>query len=214
MGFFGLFSFKTAVKPARVLFFGDSITEAAVHPGGYIVQMQTLLAGQNRADSFELIGSGIGGNKVYDLYLRLKTDVLERKPDVVFIYVGVNDVWHKRTSGTGTDADKFRQFYAALIRKIQAGGSRMILCTPACIGEKADCTNALDGDLNHYADIIRSLSRQFQTGLCDLRQDFANYWAEHNSTNLESGVLTTDGVHLNVLGNQLVAETMLAELRK
>ncbi len=214
MGFFGLFSFKTAVKPARVVFFGDSITEAAVHPGGYIAQMQTLLAGQNRADSFELIGSGIGGNKVYDLYLRLKTDVLERKPDVVFIYVGVNDVWHKRTSGTGTDADKFRQFYAALIRKIQAGGSRVILCTPACIGEKVDCTDALDGDLNHYADIIRSLSRQFQTGLCDLRQDFANYWAEHNSTNLESGVLTTDGVHLNALGNQLVAETMLAELGK
>ncbi|MEO6039708.1 MAG: GDSL-type esterase/lipase family protein, partial [Saprospiraceae bacterium] len=168
MGFFGLFSFKTVVKPARVIFFGDSITEAAVYSGGYIAQIQTMLTGQNKADGYELIGSGIGGNKVYDLYLRLETDVLDKKPDIVFLFVGVNDVWHKQLSGTGTDADKFRKFYEALIRKIQAGGSRVVVCTPACIGEKTDCTNSLDGELNQYSDIIRELSRQFQTGLCDL----------------------------------------------
>ncbi|MEO6760593.1 MAG: GDSL-type esterase/lipase family protein [Saprospiraceae bacterium] len=214
MGLFGLFSFKTAVKPLRVIFFGDSITEAAVHPGGYIVKMQEMLAGQNKPDAFDLIGAGIGGNKVYDLYLRLEEDVLDKKPDVVFLFVGVNDVWHKKTSGTGTDADKFQKFYAALIRKIQAGGSRVIVCTPACIGEKTDCTNSLDGELNQYSDIIRDLSKQFQAGICDLRQEFANYEATHNPTNLAQGVLTTDGVHLNELGNKLVAELMLTELGK
>ncbi|MEO6758420.1 MAG: G-D-S-L family lipolytic protein, partial [Saprospiraceae bacterium] len=82
MGFFSLFSFKTAVRPLRVIFFGDSITEAAVHPGGYIRQMQDLLTGQNKPEAYELIGAGIGGNKVYDLYLRLEEDVLDKKPDV------------------------------------------------------------------------------------------------------------------------------------
>ncbi len=212
MGFFGLFSFKTAVKPARVIFFGDSITEAGVLPGGYIDQMQTVLRTQNKADAYELIGSGIGGNKVYDLYLRLEEDVLDKKPDVVFLYVGVNDVWHKRTSGTGTDADKFRKFYEALIRKIKAGGSRVIVCTPACIGEKTDCTNPLDGDLNLYSDIIRDLSSQMQTGICDLRQEFSNYLATQNPDNVATGMLTTDGVHLNEVGNKLVAEVMLREM--
>ncbi len=214
MGLFGLFSFKTLVKPARIIFFGDSITEAAVHPGGYITQMQAMLMEQKKPDAYELIGAGIGGNKVYDLYLRLENDVLEKKPDMVFLYVGVNDVWHKKIFGTGTDADKFGKFYEAMIRKIQAGGSRVIVCTPACIGEKTDCTNSLDGDLNQYSEIIRDLARQFQLGLCDLRQDFANYEATHNPTNAVQGILTTDGVHLNELGNKLVAEVMLRELGK
>ena len=206
MSVVGLFSFQTAVKPARVIFFGDSITEAGVRPGGYIDQMQTMLHARNKTGDFELIGAGIGGNKVYDLFLRLETDVLEKKPDVVVIYVGVNDVWHKQLYGTGTDADKFVKFYEALIRKIQAGGSRVILCTPACIGEKTDCSNALDGELNHYSNLIRGLSKQFNLPLCDLRQVFTNYQAEHNPANADRGILTTDGVHLNELGNRMVAE--------
>ncbi len=214
MSVVGLLSFKTAVKPARVIFFGDSITEAGVRPGGYIDQIQTMLNSQNKSSDFELIGAGIGGNKVYDLYLRMDTDVLEKKPDVVFIYVGVNDVWHKKLFGTGTDADKFVKFYEAMIRKIQAGGSRVILCTPACIGEKTDCTNALDGELNQYSNIIRDLAKQFNLGLCDLRQEFTNYQATHNPTNVDKGVLTTDGVHLNDLGNKMVAEIMMGELKK
>ena len=214
LGVFGLFSFQIAVKPTRIIFFGDSITEAGVRPGGYIDQMQTMLNTQNKTADFELLGAGIGGNKVYDLYLRLETDVLEKKPDVVFLYVGVNDVWHKKLYGTGTDADKFVKFYEALIRKIQAGGSRVILCTPACIGEKTDCTNALDGELNHYSNLIRGLAKQFNLGLCDLRQVFTNYQAAHNPTNVDKEILTTDGVHLNELGNKMVAEAMWGVLGK
>jgi len=209
-----LFSFKTALKPKRVIFFGDSITEAGVRPGGYIDQIQTMLNAQNKTGDFELIGAGIGGNKVYDLYLRMEADVLEKQPDMVFIYVGVNDVWHKKLFGTGTDADKFVKFYEAMIRKIQAGGSRVILCTPACIGEKTDCSNSLDGELNQYSNIIRGLAKQFNLSLVDLRQTFTNYQAEHNPTNTDKGLLTTDGVHLNELGNKMVAEEMWGVMGK
>src|SRR6516225_3169709 len=89
-------------KSRRVIFFGDSITEAAVKPGGYITRLGEALAKKGMTDQFELIGSGIGGNKIYDLYLRLEDDVLARNPDIVYIYIGVNDVWHKQSSGTGT----------------------------------------------------------------------------------------------------------------
>lgn len=204
---FALFSFN--IKPMRIVFFGDSITEAGVQPGGYIVQMRDTLAAQGRTEAYELIGAGIGGNKVYDLYLRLETDVLERRPDVVVVYVGVNDVWHKRLAGTGTDADKFARFYAALLEKMQARGIRVVLCTPACIGERLHCTNALDGELNQYADIIRALAKQYNCPLVDLRAAFQNYQTEHNPQNLDRGILTTDGVHLNDTGNALVAKLML-----
>jgi lysophospholipase L1-like esterase len=199
-------------KPTRVIFFGDSITEAAVRPGGYIVQMRDSLSAQGRAADFELIGSGIGGNKVYDLYLRLEKDVLEKKPDLVFIYIGVNDVWHKRSAGTGTDDWKFRQFYDALIGKIQAAGARVVLVTPACIGEKTDCTNVQDGELNLFSQIIRDLAVEKQIPVCDLRKAFMEYNMSHNPRNEESGILTTDGVHLNQTGNGLLAQLFLKYL--
>ena len=127
-------------KPLKVIFFGDSITNAGVKPGGYITIMQEKIK-QDGGPSYELIGAGIGGNKVYDLYLRFQEDVLDKKPDVVVIYIGVNDVWHKQSSQTGTDPDKFVAFYTAMIKKLQASGIKVIVCTPAVIGERTDFSN-------------------------------------------------------------------------
>ena len=94
-------------KKKKVVFFGDSITEAAVNPGGYIRLIDTIIQKEGLSNNYDLIGAGISGNKVYDLYLRLEKDVLEKNPDIVVIYIGVNDVWHKMNGGTGTDYDKF-----------------------------------------------------------------------------------------------------------
>jgi lysophospholipase L1-like esterase len=211
---FFLFAFTGVKKPLRVIFFGDSITEAGLQPDGYISQLHTMLADRSPTPEMELVGSGIGGNKVYDLFLRLEPDVLSQNPDVVVIYVGVNDVWHKRSFGTGTDPDKFERFYAALIEKMQAQNIRTILCTPACIGERPDCTNMLDGELNYYSEIIRRLAVRYNSDLCDLRRAFLNYQAENNPANQDSGILTTDGVHLNTAGNQMVARLLLEKLEK
>lgn len=176
--------------------------------------MRELAVKQGGADRFDYIGAGIGGNKVYDLYLRLDDDVLSQSPDVVVIWVGVNDVWHKRSFGTGTDPDKFEKFYHALIRRIQARGARVVLVTPAVVGERTDYSNELDGDLNAYSNIIRRLAQQYNAPLVDLRQVFHDYSVRHNPDNKDQGILTYDRVHLNAAGNQLVAEQMWGVLQK
>lgn len=196
-------------KPKKIIFFGDSITQAGVQPKGYITQFGQMLEQKGLKDKYELVGAGIGGNKIYDLYLRLEDDVLSKKPDIVVVYVGVNDVWHKATSGTGTDPDKFERFYQALINKIKANNITLILCTPAAIGEKNDASNQQDGDLNQYSKIIRNLASKNNLALCDLRKEFQDYNLKSNPENKEKGILTTDRVHLNDLGNQFVAEKML-----
>lgn len=192
----------------KVIFFGDSITEAGVKPGGYIVKVGELAAKENKSNQYDFIGSGIGGNKVYDLYLRLEDDVLSKNPDVVVIYVGVNDVWHKQSHGTGTDYDKFSKFYDALIKKIQAKGCKIILATPAVVGERTDFSNELDGDLNRYSSLIRTLAEKNKLPLVDLRRAFLDYNKQNNPENKEAGILTTDRVHLNDKGNELVATEM------
>ena len=200
-------------KKKKVVFFGDSITQAGVQKGGYIDVLQNMIAANGAADKFELNGAGISGNKIYDLYLRMDKDVLEKKPDVVVIWVGVNDVWHKSSFGTGTDFDKFGGFYDAVVKKIQATGAKVIVVTPAAIGEKNDYSNAQDGDLNAYSSWIRKYAKNNGLGLVDLRTVFHEYSLANNPDNNTKGILTTDGVHLNEKGNALVAEQMWKALQ-
>ncbi len=201
-------------KPLRVVFFGDSITQAGVGDKGYITQLRGMLAAKGLGDQYELMGAGIGGNKIYDLYLRLEDDVLAKKPDVVFVYVGINDVWHKRTHGTGTDLDKYVKFYEAIIKKLQDNNIRPILCTPSVIGERSDYSNEQDGDLNLYANKIREMATKHSLTLVDLRKDFQTYLEKNNPTNQEKGILTSDRVHLTEAGNTFLAEKMMAGLLK
>lgn len=200
-------------KKTKIIFFGDSITQMGVNKGGYIDRIKQEINKKNLQNKYELTGAGIGGNKVYDLYLRLEEDVLDKKPSVVVIWVGVNDVWHK-TSGTGTDEDKFEKFYIALVKKMQAKKIQVILTTPAAIGEKYDGTNPQDKDLDAYSNVIRKIATKFNCKLVDLRKAFMQFSLEHNPENKESGILTTDRVHLNDTGNQLVADEMWKVLLK
>ncbi|MBA4851644.1 SGNH/GDSL hydrolase family protein [Emticicia sp. BO119] len=204
----------TQDKPTKVILFGDSITQAGVGPTGYITKMKETLEKQGIKDKYQLIGAGIGGNKVYDLFLRMEDDVLNQNPDVVVIYIGVNDVWHKSSYGTGTDADKFTEFYTAIIKKLQSKGIKVICCTPAAIGERNDNSNPQDGDMNHYSNLIRNLASKYDCPLVDLRKEFIAYNLKNNPQNRESGILTTDRVHLNETGNQMVADLILKAIVK
>jgi lysophospholipase L1-like esterase len=198
---------KQSFHKKRILFFGDSLTQYGTLPEGYISLLTEYLNSHNLSDQFELVGAGIGGDKVYDLYLRLPNDVLNHNPDVVVILIGINDIWHK-TSGIGTDAIKFKRFFEAIIDKIQANNIELFLATPTLIGELKDLQNVQDQDLEEYSQIIRDLATTKNCKLIDLRKIFINYIQQHNTNNNLLGVLTTDKVHLNNKGNQLVTENL------
>ncbi len=208
-----LFSFSSQNdKPMKILFFGDSITESGVKDKGYISLLNEKLKAKNLAHKYSLIGSGISGNKVYDLFFRMEKDVLAQKPDVIVMWIGVNDVWHKSSFGTGTDSYKFEAMYADMIQRFQKAGIKVFCCTPACIGEKTDHSNAQDGDLNEFSKIIRKTAVSNKAGLVDFRKAFLEYNLQHNNDNNYQGILTYDGVHLNDAGNKLVADMMWKEL--
>ena len=192
----------------KIVFFGDSITQLGINKGGFIDLLNNRIASNGQTNQFELLGAGIGGNKIYDLYLRLERDVLDKAPNVVVIWIGVNDVWHKSTKNTGTDYDKFGLFYDAVVQKIQAKGAKVILVTPAVIGERNDHSNPQDGDLNSYSNWIRQYADQKNITLVDCRKLFLDYSIKNNPKQLDKGFLTYDRVHLNDAGNQLVADAI------
>jgi lysophospholipase L1-like esterase len=194
-------------KKKKIIFFGDSITQQGIEPNGYITLLSKMLK-QQGITGYQLIGAGIGGNKVNDLLLRMDDDVLRKFPYMVVIFIGVNDVWHKQTKGAGTDVDRFEDVYNIIISKLIQSGTKVVLCTPPVIGEKYDGTNELDEDLNRYCNIIRNIAAYLHLPLIDIRKAFIDYEIKHNTRNAASGILTTDGVHLDDKGNELVAELM------
>jgi lysophospholipase L1-like esterase len=212
-------AFTNPAAEKRVVFLGDSITQAGAHPDGYISLMRESLAGAGYNQAFELVGAGISGNKVPDLQKRLDTDVLAKNPDLVFVYIGINDVWHwthpccKDKQG-GTTKANFEAGLRDIVKRIQAKGAKIVMCTPSVIGEKADGTNAPDKMLDEYADITRKVARENNLLLCDLRKAFISYLKIKNKENASKGILTSDEVHLNAAGNAFVALQMMPYLAK
>jgi lysophospholipase L1-like esterase len=194
-------------KKKRIIFFGDSLTSQGNDRNGYITRIKNFLKQEDQEDKFELIASGIDGNKVPDLYRRIDEDVLFNGAELVVIFIGVNDVWHKQ-SGKGTDAEEFQTLYDAIIQKLLAAEIKVIVCTIPVIGEKVDNGNEFDEDINKYCGMIRTVATTNNLPVADLRKTFLEYNLINNFNNLEAGILTTDGVHLNDKGNELVAEEM------
>ena len=220
----------------KIVFLGDSITEAGVYDKEVGVEYNGELVypnytgfitflSQSTPKNTKLIGKGISGDKVSDLLTRYKKDVIDLNPDIVFIYIGINDVWHKYDFGTGSDIDLYENGLRQIISEIQNIGSKVVLCTPTVIGENygdftlanqyveqyrdAKTMESMNNDLDAFSDVVRNLSSEYNTDLLDLRKIFTSYISENNPNNEPSGILTYDGVHLNDQGNKLIADKMI-----
>jgi lysophospholipase L1-like esterase len=200
-------------KNDRIVFLGDSITAAAVKPGGYITLINQAISTTHPDLGIETFGAGVSGNKVPNLQARLEKDVLSKKPTIVFIYIGINDVWHwkKNKEGVmagGTTPEAFESGLKDIIAKIHAAGARVILCTATVIGEKNDGTNERDAMLEEYCAISRKVATDTKSQMVDLRKAFIDHLKANNPENVAKGILTGDSVHLNPAGNLLVASEM------
>jgi isoamyl acetate esterase len=205
----GYFSLRNS---DRIVFFGDSITQLGVKPNGYITLIKDSLI--KELPSIEIIGAGVGGDKVPDLLARIDTDVIAKEPTIVVVYIGINDIWQSITPGRfGTPKKKYEAGLEEIIGKIQKAGARVILCTPTVIGEKKNGKNQLDAKLDEYSEISRRVAKKTQIELCDLRNAFVNYLKMHNPHNNEKGILTVDKAHLSDKGNRLVASEILKLLK-
>ena len=199
----------------RIIFFGDSITQLGVNPGGYVTLVDQAIGGAGF--DVEVIGAGISGHKVPDLQERLERDVLSKDPTIVFVYIGINDVWHWELAKTrdhlrGTTPEDFESGLLDIIGRMKDYNIRVILCTPTVVGEQKGGVNPLDEMLDEYAAISRKVAQVADIQLLDLRKAFIDYLDENNVENAYQDMLTYDGVHLNDRGNQFLASLVLDAL--
>lgn len=75
-------------------FLGDSITQQGQEsPGGYVSLVLRSLAVEGVY--VKPVKAGVSGHKSNDMLARLDRDVLSKKPKVMTLSCGVNDVWHQ-----------------------------------------------------------------------------------------------------------------------
>ena len=160
----------------KILFFGDSITDAgrardrdghiAGLGYGYVNQCAAALAFEDPA-KYQIVNRGISGHRVVDLYARVKADVWLEQPDVLSILIGVNDVWHDLgEKPNGVEVDRFEKVYRMLIEDTKKAlpNTKIILCEPFFLhGVSTD----YNGGYGHfckvplYAAVTKKLAEEF-----------------------------------------------------
>lgn len=183
----------------KIAFLGDSITQqGAGSASGYVrLVIRGLDANGIRA---EAIPAGIGGHKSNDMLARLERDVISKKPEWMTLSCGVNDVWH---GANGVPLDKYKANITQIVEKAQAANIKVVILTSTMIGE--DQPNDNNQKLIPYNDFLKSLAAEKRLPVADLNAAMQTEVAvPHKGT-----LLTTDGVHMNPLGNQMMAAGVL-----
>ena len=165
-----------------------------------------------------VINAGIADQRSTEMLARLQKDVLSRKPNLVTISVGINDVWrgfqgnHPTGNGPqGVSLDDFTHNVEEIVSKIVKSGAKVVLLSTTVITEEPKAIE--NKKLLDYNRALRQIAKKHNVIFVDLQKSF------HKAINLyydpspaHKKVMTTDGVHLNAAGNRVMAKSILNAL--
>lgn len=202
----------------KIAFLGDSITAGGwQNPSGYV---RLIIAGlKANGIEAEAIPAGISGHKSDQMLARLEKDVLSKKPQWMTLSCGVNDVWHgprgvpldDAMASAGkfdekvADRGTYKKNITAIIDQATAAGVRPVILTATVI--KEDLAGELNAKVAPYNDFLRDLAKEKKIPLADLNTMFQEQIKAANKPG--QNVLTSDGVHMNYAGNEVMATGVL-----
>lgn len=208
-------------QPMKILFTGDSITDAGRSKDG----TERLLMGQgypvmcagrlglDYPDRFEFVNTGVSGNRITDLYARIKRDCWNLSPDVCSLLVGINDVGHEVNRQDGVEDYRFERVYRMLLEDTKKAlpDIKFILMEPFCLAvpHRPENWDLFREGAVAKGKIVKELAEEFGCEFVPLQEKFdqacsfapARYWIG-------------DGVHPTPMGNQLIADEWLKAFQK
>lgn len=197
----------------RIVFVGDSITQGGGQYGGYVWLLQRYLNTLYPQQKLEMISSGVSGNTSAQLSERFQRDVLDKKPDLVIINVGINDVLQSFQTPTQArpnlpSPQEYRQNLAAMVQATQARGISVVLLSPTLIYE--NLSSQENQRLTQYISMMREVSNQYRCQYIDLNVAFRHVITTYQRYGGQAqNLLTRDGIHPNIAGHQIIAYTLL-----
>ena len=170
----------------KILFYGDSITDMgrdreSEHPAFKMgIGYPNFIAGElhfNEPNRYEIVNRGISGNRIVDLYARIKVDVWNHNPDVLSILIGVNDVWHEWSVQNGVEIERWEKVYRMLIEdtKKQLPDLKIIICEPFILeGEATDGEERWKKflEVKDYAKVAKKIAEDYGAYFVPLQDKF------------------------------------------
>lgn len=190
----------------KVLFFGDSITEAhrqVLNPLDLGYGFVKLLSDQY--PHIQFVNRGISGHKTTDLLHRFERDVVLERPDIVFLFVGINDAWHPHLHQYHFDFNDFLTQYKALIKRLLHVKSikHLYLVLPHVFK-----IHHIDQDTFEDIELVRKeiikYSHQYGLSCVSFDEKF-----EIALQTIEPSRILGDGVHPTALGYELMYEVFV-----
>lgn len=194
-----------------ILLQGDSITDAGrsktddIETGyGYA----TMVMGQIGVDypgEYTMYNRGISGNRVVDLYARIKRDIINLKPDVLSILIGVNDVWHELgfAGGNGVDAEKYFKIYSMLIEEIKEAlpDIKIMILEPFTLkgSGNEEYYDVFKAEVLKRAEKAKAVAEKFGLPFIQLQKHF-----DDAAKKAPADMWLRDGVHPTPAGHEII----------
>jgi acyl-CoA thioesterase-1 len=187
-----------------ILFIGDSITDAGRRDDSpdYLGDGFVRVIAERLPDR-HVINAGISGNRAIDLRDRWHIDVVEQQPDILTVYVGINDTWRRYDEGDPTSASTFGADYRACLADV-GSASAVILVEPFVLPVTAE-QELWHEDLDEKRAVVARLAVEFGTGFLPLQSLLASAAEDHGAA-----ALAQDGVHPTAVGHRMIADAWLA----
>ncbi len=210
----------------KILFQGDSITDWFRNQGndalpgmGYAFVVTAQMSYEHPGE-YQFVNRGNSGDRVVDVYARMKKDILNVKPDVLSIFLGVNDAAHDLPDRmNGVEAERFERVYDMLISDIRAAlpDVKIMLITPFVTEGEFTCNTEAIPDRWEFlkrevplrAEAVKRLAEKYGLPLIETQPLFdeackradATYWV-------------IDGVHPTGQGHQIIARAWMETFNK
>ena len=201
----------------KILFFGDSITDAGrnreidyqaySYGHGYVYVAASELLAEDPT-KYQIVNRGISGHRVVDLYARIKADMWNEQPDVLSILIGINDIWHEILGKNGVELDRFDRVYRMMIEDTlrRLPNVKIVLLEPFILNgsltEKyiKECF----GTVLEYAKAVKRIAEDYNLYFIPLQEKLSARAEQDGATNY-----LFDGVHPAMAGAKLIASEWL-----
>lgn len=194
----------------KILFQGDSITDCGRNREnnsylghGYpkVVQGKMMC---DEPGQYTFFNKGVSGNRIVDLYARIKCDIINLQPDVMSILIGINDVWHEVANKNGVSAEKFERIYDMLISEIleELPNIKIMILEPFVVKGCATVENweYFDTETKLRAAAAKRIAEKYNLTFIPLQDKFDTL-----SVDVAPDYWAGDGVHPTAAGHELIS---------
>ena len=198
-----------------ILFQGDSITDCGrdrnnyyALGGGYPNFVKAEL-GVDYPNEYMFLNRGISGDRIVDLYARIKKDFINLKPDYASILIGVNDTWHEVNIENGVATAKFEKIYSMLLDEIFEAlpDLKLFLIAPYVLEGSGTCNTEeqpdkwaiFKADVCEKAEVVKKLGKKYNLPVMDLQAEF-----DKAAESAQNDYWAYDGVHPTACGHELI----------